>query len=186
MRSSGWVLAHTLSFSLKIPSPTFFMQPWLLVSGFQYMLLMWTCFSICWERPYDSGGHIFFHMKTKDMWYNEYICPPQKKSKTGGHHTFNVRGLGIYKQFPLCMQRISSFPEGMICVVFLGLRRKGEAGYPCLTQAQETVFSVCIPSAPPLWFSAVLVHRATLAAVSHWEYQWVETDFVQVPAWVTP
>lgn len=109
-----------------------------------------------------------------------HLSPP-KKSKTGGHHTFDVRGLGIYKQFPLCMQRIRSFPEGMICVVFLGLRRKGEAGCPCLTQAQGTVFSVCIPSAPPPWFGTAPVHRATLAAVSHWEYQWVETDFVHSP-----
>lgn len=67
---------------------------------------------------------------------------PPKKSKTGGHHTFDVRDLGIYKHFPLCVQRIGFFPEGTICVVFLGLRRKGEAGHPRLTQAQETVFCV--------------------------------------------
>lgn len=102
---------------------------------------------------------IFFStLKTKDMWYNEYICP--KKSRTGGHYIFNDRGLQIFKQFPLCMQRTVSFPEGMICVVFLGLRRKGEAGNPHLTQAEETAFSVGIPSPPPPWFSTVMVRRA--------------------------
>lgn len=121
------------------------------------MLLTKGHFSSCRGRLYDSGDHVyFFHMKTKDMWYNEYIFLP--KSKTSSHHTFNVRGLRIYKQFPLCIHRTGSFPEGMICVVFLGLRRNREAGCPCLTQAQETAFSVCI--LPPPQFSTVLVHRA--------------------------
>lgn len=79
------------------------------------------------------------------------------------------------------MQRIGSFPEGMICVVFLGLRRKGEAGSPCQTQAQETVSPACIPSPPPPWLSTVLVHRAILAADHHWEYQRAEANFVHSP-----
>ena len=94
-------------------------------------------------------------MKTEDMWYNEYIRP--QKSRTGGHHTFSVRGLRIYKQFPLCIQKTGSFLEGMICVVFLGLKRSREAGCPSLTQAQETAFSVCIPSPHPPQFGTVLV-----------------------------
>ena len=150
MKSRGW---------FSIPLPTTFLMQLSLVSGFQYMLLMKACFLTYWGRPRDSGGHIFFpHMKTEDMWYNEYICP--QKSRTGGHHTFSVRGLRIYKLFPLCIQKTGSFPEGMVCVVFLGLKRSREAGCPPLTQAQETAFSACVPSPPPPWFRTVLVYRA--------------------------
>ena len=140
-------------------------------------LLMKACFLTYWGRPRDSGGHIFFpHMKTEDMWYNEYICP--KKSRTGGHHTFSVRGLRIYKQFPLCIQKTGSFPEGMICVVFLGARR---LAVPLWLRLKRLHF-LCASQALLLHGSAQSwCTEPSPAAVSHWEYQWLETNFVHGP-----
>lgn len=62
----------------------------------------------------------FFHRKTKDMWYNEYICP--KKSRTGSHHTFNVRGLRIYKHL-YAKDRFLSRRHDLCC--FSGIEEEG-------------------------------------------------------------
>lgn len=77
------------------------------------------------------------------------------------------------------MRRIGFFPEGMIYVVFLGLRRKGEAGCPCLTQARETAFCVCISSPP--WFSTVLVHGAIPGCCESLGISMDRTNFVHSP-----
>ena len=110
------------------------------------------------------------------MWYNEYICP--QKSRTGGHHTFTVRGLIIYKHFPLCIQKTGSFPEGMICVVFLGA---GSLAIPLWLRLKRLHF-LCASQALLLHGSAQSwCTEPSPAAVSHWEYQWVEMNFVHGP-----
>lgn len=118
-------------------------------------------------------------MKTEDMWYNEYIRP--QKSRTGGHHTSSVRGLRIYKQFPLCIQKTGSFPEGMICVVFSGVEEE-QGGWLSLSDSGSRDCIFCVR---PKSSSSTVRHspgvESSPAAVSHWEYQWVETNFVHGP-----
>ena len=95
-------------------------------------------------------------MKTKDMWYNEYICP--KKSRTGSHHTFNVRGLRIYKHL-YAKDRFLSRRHDLCC--FSGIEEEG-GGWLSLSDSGSRDCILCVH---PKASSSVVQHGS--GAQSH-------------------
>lgn len=107
-----------------------------------------------------------------------------KESRTDVPHTFNVRRLRTYKQFPLWMQRTGPFAEERFVLFFWDWRRSGELAV-LSHSLREIAFSTSIPS-PAVCFSTALVHSIILGCCESLGLSMGKNQLHAVPAWVTP